>query len=74
VEEMPSTEPREVAEEENQDTQTSHGSKEGCDNARKSMSNYIYDIGSGKQAIEFIAITKYLINMIRKTNNYGEDI
>jgi hypothetical protein len=56
-----------------QDTQPSHGSKKGY-NVRKSMSDYIYNIGSGKQAIEFIAITKYLIKMIRETNNYGEDV
>jgi hypothetical protein len=48
--------------------------KKNLENSRKSMSDYIYYIGSSKQASDYVVVTKYLINFIQKTYIYGEDI
>ena len=58
----------------NQDTQANHGNKIGHGIIRKSLSDHVYNIGSRKQANDYVTVTKYLINVIRKTNTYGEDI
>ena len=42
--------------------------------SRKSMSDYIYYIGTSKQASDYVVVTKYLINHIQKTYINGEDI
>jgi hypothetical protein len=41
---------------------------------RKSLEDYVYYIGSAKQASDFVTITKYLINEIAQTFEYGNDI
>ena len=41
---------------------------------KKSLSDYVYQTGTAKQASEFHIITKYLINHIRKTYKNGDDI
>jgi hypothetical protein len=38
------------------------------------MFDYIYSIGSSKQASDYVVVTKYLINFIQKTYIYGKDI
>jgi hypothetical protein len=38
------------------------------------LSDYIYKIGAAKQASDYTVITKYLINHIRKTYKFGDDI
>jgi hypothetical protein len=40
----------------------------------KSLEDYVYYIGSVKQASDFVTITKYLINEIAQTFEYGNDI
>jgi hypothetical protein len=51
------------------------GSNSGNKNpGRKSIQDYVYYIGSAKQASDFVVITKYLINHIRKTYRCGDDI
>lgn len=42
--------------------------------AKKGLSDYTYQIGSAKQASDYVVITRYLINHIRKTYTYGDDI
>ena len=41
---------------------------------RKSISDYIYYIGSAKQASDYTVVTSYLINHIRKTYDNGDDV
>ena len=41
---------------------------------RKNLSDYVYKISAAKQASDFSTITKYLINHIRKTYKFGDDI
>ena len=40
----------------------------------KGLSDYFYYIGSAKQASDYVVVTKYLINHIRKTYTFGDDI
>ena len=55
-------------------TQKSSVISTGTKKERKSVSDYVYYIGSAKQARNFSVITSYLINHIRKTFNNGDDI
>jgi hypothetical protein len=48
--------------------------KKNLENSWKSISDYIYCIGSSKQASDYVVVTKYLINFIQKTYIYGEGI
>ena len=54
--------------------QKSPASSAGTRKERKSISDYIYYIGSAKQASDFSVIITYLINHIRKTFSNGNDI
>ena len=40
----------------------------------KRLEDYIFTIGSTNQASDFVVVSKYLINHIRKTYVNGEDI
>jgi hypothetical protein len=40
----------------------------------KSVNDYNYYLGSAKQASDYETTTKFLINYIKKTFNYGSDI
>ena len=42
--------------------------------ARKGLSDYQYTVGSAKQASDFVTVTNYLVNYIRRTYVKGEDI
>ena len=42
--------------------------------SKKSLSDYIYFLGSAKQAADYETTTEFLINHIKKTFNYGIDI
>jgi hypothetical protein len=44
------------------------------ENPKKNLSDYIYYIGTSKQVNDYNATTKYLINHIKKSYKYGEDI
>ena len=41
---------------------------------RKSLSDHVYYVGSAKQASDFVTVTNYLINYIRKNFKKGNDI
>ena len=41
---------------------------------RKNIGDYIYHIGSAKQASDYVTVTSYIINYIRRTLPKGEDI
>ena len=41
---------------------------------KKSINDYVYYVGSSKQASDYEVTTKFLINHIMKTFEYGEDI
>jgi hypothetical protein len=41
---------------------------------KKSHSDYVYYLGSAKQASDYEKTTEYLINHIRKTFSFGNDI
>ena len=45
-------------------------SQEQC----KSLQDYVYHIGSAKQASDYVTVTKYLLNRICKTYTFGDDI
>ena len=55
-------------------TQVSQPKKTKTDGAKLSLQDHVYYIGSSKQANDFVSVTKFLINHIRKTYTYGEDI
>ena len=42
--------------------------------SKKTLQDYMYYIGSPKQASNYTTVTKFLINYIRKTYNNGNDI
>ena len=44
------------------------------DKQRKQLEDYVYYIGSAKQASDAIVVTKYLINHIRETYTHGDDV
>ena len=46
----------------------------GKDQVKKDVSDYIYHIGTAKQASDFVVVMRYLINHIKKTYSSGEDI
>ena len=46
----------------------------GKDPVKNDLSDYVYHIGTAKQASDFVVVTKYLINYIKKTYSCGEDI
>jgi hypothetical protein len=50
------------------------GTAKAKQESRKGLSNYVYYIGSAKQASDYVVVTKYLINYIRKTYTFGDDI
>ena len=56
----------------NQDNRSS--SRKNYEIPTKNLNDYIYYIGTSKQANDYQATTKFLINHIRKTYLYGEDI
>jgi hypothetical protein len=41
---------------------------------RKSVNDYVYSIGTTKQASDFVVVTKFLLNHIRQTYTFGDDI
>ena len=41
---------------------------------KKSLSDYVYYLGSAKQAADYETTTEFLINHIKKTFNFGNDI
>ena len=43
-------------------------------NQRTKLSDYIYNVGSAKQASDFIIVNEYLINYVRKNYKHGGDI
>ena len=43
-------------------------------NQRTKLSDYIYNVGSAKQASDFIIVNEYLINYVRKNYEHGGDI
>ena len=51
----------------------SNNNQAKVDANKKSLNDYIYRIGSSKQASDFVTITKYLINHIKKTFEFGDD-
>ena len=42
--------------------------------ARKTLADHVYSIGSAKQASDYSVITQFIINHIRKTFEYGDNI
>jgi hypothetical protein len=46
----------------------------GSKPSKKTLSNYVYYLGSAKQAADYETTTKYLINHIKKTFPFGNDI
>jgi hypothetical protein len=58
-----------VRKKDDQGTQVNHGEK-GHDNVKRQFSDYIYNIASGKLAVELIIIAKHT-NLSRKTNSYS---
>ena len=42
--------------------------------SKKSVSDYIYYVGSAKQAADYESTTDFLINFIKKTFDFGNDI
>jgi hypothetical protein len=42
--------------------------------SKKTLSDYIYYVGSAKQAVDYEKTTEFLINYIKKTFNFGSDI
>ncbi len=48
--------------------------KSGKSEAKKSIVDYNYYLGSAEQALDYETTTEYLINYIKKTYNYGNDI
>ena len=49
---------------------TKYKSQEQC----KSLQDYVYHIGSAKQASDYVIVMKYLLNHICKTYTFGDDI
>ena len=49
---------------------TRYKTQEQC----KSLQDYVYHIGSAKQASDYVIVTKYLLNHICKTYTFGDDI
>ena len=52
----------------------SAGQRSADTRTRKAVNYHVYQIGSAKQASDFVIVTKFLINHIRKTYRYGDDI
>jgi hypothetical protein len=48
--------------------------KKGKSDDRKSLNDYNYYIGSATQASDYETTTEYVINYIKKTFDYGNDI
>jgi hypothetical protein len=46
----------------------------GSKQPKKTLSDYMYYLGSAKQAADYETTTAYLINQIQKTYSYGKDI
>ena len=49
---------------------TKYKSQEQC----KNLQDYVYHIGSAKQASDYVIVTKYLLNHIHKTHTFGDAI
>ena len=43
-------------------------------NPKKSVEDYVFYLGSSKQASDYETTAEYLINYIQETFDYGEDI
>ena len=54
--------------------QGTNSSRSTYEPKRKRLEDYIFTIGSAKQASDFVVVSKYLINHIRKTYTNGGDI
>ena len=52
----------------------SNGNKATYKSSKKSLSDYIYYLGSAKQAADYETTTDYIINHIKKTFTFGNDI
>lgn len=55
-------------------TNSGGGSKTAPKASKKTLSDSIYYLGSAKQAADFETTTEFLINHIKKTFNFGNDI
>ena len=53
---------------------SSNGNKKPTKPTRRSVGDYIYHVGTAQNAADYELITEYLLNYIRKTYNYGDDI
>ena len=42
--------------------------------SKKSLSDYVYYLGSAKQAADYETTTEFIINNIKKSFNFGNDI
>ena len=51
-----------------------HGSGKPKPNLKKSLEDYVFYLGSSKQASDYETTAEYLINHIQETYDYGEDI
>ena len=52
----------------------SNDKQSGSSTKKKNLSDHIYYVGSAKQASDYVTITSYLINYIRRTYTKGEDV
>ena len=55
-------------------TTSSRRSASGNMTARTSLTDYIYHVGSAKQAGDFVTVNNYLVRHIKRTFDMGKDI
>ena len=48
--------------------------KNANDNRKKTLADYVFYIGSAKQASDYVVTSQYILNHIRKTFEHGDDI
>ena len=53
---------------------SSHKSSNNKSTARKTLADHVYSIGSAKQASDYSVINQFIINHIRKSFEFGDDI
>ena len=53
---------------------SSNKSSNNKSTARKTLADHVYSIGSAKQASDYSVITQFIINHIRKSFEFGDDI
>ena len=58
----------------NSDSSKSTGANSTNNPQRKSLADHVFYIGSAKQASDYIVVSQFVINHIKKTFEYGEDI